>query len=285
MIKRTIVSLVVIAISSGWIGISLAQQPPAPRGELRIVDKHPTNRYSIERHKVERLIEVNPDGTMAPHLATDWRWIDDNTLEMTLRQGVRFHNGEVLEAEHVKLSFDLHIERYHYLAKFRGKPARGALLGTKIEIQDSQTIRFVFAAYMPHPPSALGYPRIINRQFVQELNRIAAEKKQPRVRRLFSTLRRPGLWGTGPYKQVEGASKASAHTKQIVLEANLDYWNKARFPRVKRLVFNHTFSADQAMEAVKTNEAQVDIFVGVAPIDTLRVAQSFGAKVVKKSGV
>lgn len=36
-----------------------------------------------------------------PHLATSWKWIDDRTLEMELRQGVKFHNGEAFDADDV----------------------------------------------------------------------------------------------------------------------------------------------------------------------------------------
>lgn len=36
-----------------------------------------------------------------PGLATDWRWIDDTTLEFDLREGVTFHNGEVFNADDV----------------------------------------------------------------------------------------------------------------------------------------------------------------------------------------
>ena len=34
-------------------------------------------------------------------LATSWRWIDDKTLELELRQGVKFHNGEEFDADDV----------------------------------------------------------------------------------------------------------------------------------------------------------------------------------------
>ena len=35
------------------------------------------------------------------NLATDWSWIDDTTLELKLREGVRFHNGEPFTADDV----------------------------------------------------------------------------------------------------------------------------------------------------------------------------------------
>ena len=45
-------------------------------------------------------------GKLVPRLATAWQWLDDRTLEMTLRQGVKFHNGEVFDAEIVKLNWE-----------------------------------------------------------------------------------------------------------------------------------------------------------------------------------
>ncbi len=43
--------------------------------------------------------------TARPELATEWRRIDDKTVELKLRQGVKFHNGQELTAEDVAFSF------------------------------------------------------------------------------------------------------------------------------------------------------------------------------------
>ncbi len=45
------------------------------------------------------------DLTSRPGLATEWRRIDDQTVELTLRQGVKFHNGEEMTADDVVFSF------------------------------------------------------------------------------------------------------------------------------------------------------------------------------------
>ncbi|MGN0933398.1 ABC transporter substrate-binding protein [Falsigemmobacter intermedius] len=40
-----------------------------------------------------------------PELATEWKRIDDKTIELKLRQGVKFHNGDEMTAEDVAFSF------------------------------------------------------------------------------------------------------------------------------------------------------------------------------------
>ncbi|MGR4069670.1 ABC transporter substrate-binding protein [Billgrantia sp. C5P2] len=41
-----------------------------------------------------------------PRLATRWEWVDDTTLELELRQGVNFHNGEAFDADDVAFTFN-----------------------------------------------------------------------------------------------------------------------------------------------------------------------------------
>src|SRR5919197_746397 len=90
-----------------------------------------------------------------------------------------------------------------------------------------------------------------------------------------------GPWGTGPYQLVEGFATPDKRTDRVVLEANLAYWNKARFPRLKRIVFDNTLSQKDAVELVKTAEGRVDLVSELSPLETLRVAESPFAKVVK----
>ncbi len=56
---------------------------------------------------VERLIDLDYQGQlqMKPGLATAWRRIDDRTVELDLRQGVKMHNGDAFTAEDVVASF------------------------------------------------------------------------------------------------------------------------------------------------------------------------------------
>lgn len=55
----------------------------------------------------ETLIGVNYQGQLEqiPGLATAWRRIDDRTVELDLRRGVKFHNGDEMTAEDVAFTF------------------------------------------------------------------------------------------------------------------------------------------------------------------------------------
>ena len=55
-------------------------------------------------------------------------------------------------------------------------------------------------------------------------------------------------------------------------------------PRLKRIVFDNTLSQKEAVELVKTGEGRVDLVTELSPLETLRVAESPFAKVVKNRG-
>jgi peptide/nickel transport system substrate-binding protein len=83
---------------------------------------------------------------------------------------------------------------------------------------------------------------------------------------------------------VEGFSIPNQRSDRIVLEANLQYWDRTRMPRLRRIVIDNTPAQHDAVELVKTGEGRVDLVSGLRPLDTLRVAQSPFAKVVKTRG-
>jgi peptide/nickel transport system substrate-binding protein len=83
---------------------------------------------------------------------------------------------------------------------------------------------------------------------------------------------------------VEGFFLPNNRSDRIVLEANLDYWDKNRFPRLQRIIFDNTLDQQEAVELVKTSEGWVDLVTGLSPLEKLRVAQSPFAKVVKTRG-
>ncbi len=80
---------------------------------------------------------------------------------------------------------------------------------------------------------------------------------------------------------VEGFSLPNKRSDRVVLEANPNYWDPKRLPRFKRIVFDNTLGQEEAIELVKTSEGRVDLVTELRPLDTLRVAESPSAMVVK----
>jgi peptide/nickel transport system substrate-binding protein len=261
--------MVLLLMTLGWGNYGLGKQAPAPQGELRIVDTNRYNFITIVFNVFEHLMELDKDGKLVPRLATGWRWLNDRTLEVTLRRGVTFHNRELFDAEIVKRNWDENIRlQQPYLAGqfLNFKP------GTRLEIIDPYTVRFVFPAPDGTALLKLSSMHIGNRQFYAEHG--WGEKH-------WCILDSAGPWGTGPYKIVEGFSTLDKRSDRIVLEANTDYWDSTRFPQLQRIVFDNTLSQTEALELVKTGEGRVDLVSELRPVETLRVAQSPFAKVVK----
>jgi peptide/nickel transport system substrate-binding protein len=149
-----------------WSATALGQGIPTPRGELRIVDKNPLNWAWVTFNVFEHLMEPSVDGTLVPRLATEWRWLDDRTLEVTLRQGVRFHNGEGFDAEIVKLNWE---ENTRLRQPHRSGTYMNFKPGSRLEIVSPQIVRFI----LPEPDGGalakISLMHLGNRQFYREL--------------------------------------------------------------------------------------------------------------------
>jgi len=62
----------------------------------------------IGRSGVGHMIYRDPDtGEFKGNLATAWRWLNDTTLELDLRPGVKFHNGAGFDADDVASTLTL----------------------------------------------------------------------------------------------------------------------------------------------------------------------------------
>ena len=106
MQKRIIGAVMLMLVILRWGNYGWGEQRPAPRGELRVVDRDLSNFGAITFTIFEHLLELDQDGQLVPRLATGWQWLDDHTLDVMLRQDVTFHNGEVFNADIVKLNVE-----------------------------------------------------------------------------------------------------------------------------------------------------------------------------------
>src|SRR4029450_578709 len=166
MQQLVVSTLVLVAVTLGWSNRGMGEQVPTPQGELRIVDKNPLNWVSIVYNVFEHLMELDKDGTLVPRLATGWRWFDDRTLEVTLRHGVTFHNGEPFDAEIVKLNWEenFRLRQPHISGEYMNfKP------GSRLEILNAHTMRFVFPEPDGGALAKFTNMHIANRQFYRDV--------------------------------------------------------------------------------------------------------------------
>ena len=89
----------------------------------------------------EALIERDPfqPGVFIPGLATEWEMIDDTTMELKLREGVTFHNGDTMDAYDVEASLDPIFK----LESPRYRNPHGKLMYNfeDVEVVDDMTVR------------------------------------------------------------------------------------------------------------------------------------------------
>ena len=84
----------------------------------------------------DKLVDLDAQDNFVPQLATAWQWApDDLALTLTLRDGVRFQDGEKLDAEAVRAN----LERYRTAPESVRKGELGPL--TAVEVIDPRTVR------------------------------------------------------------------------------------------------------------------------------------------------
>jgi len=250
-----------------FLGIpSAAEEIHKPRGEIRVVESWRPDITVLGHNVLQSLFEFALDrNEMVPCLAVSREWIDETTLEIKLRQGVSFTNGEPFNAHAVKFNFDY--QRQH-------NPGRGVQVYMKnlkeIEAIDPFTVRMFL-----DQPDALFLQKLLAGPISGWL--IGAPKYMERVG-WDEFLKRP--IGTGPYMGegvVKDYRKVAEGEIYATLVANPDYWKKGH-PKIRKIIFVH-YSPKEALRAVI--EGRVDLVTSLIPKDTLKVAKSPYSKVVK----
>jgi peptide/nickel transport system substrate-binding protein len=87
--------------------ISIAVQQVATSANLETVRERSNVGERVQMSIFEGLIARNYQGKLEPlpGLAESWRRIDERTVELSLRKGVKFHNGDEMNADDVVFTF------------------------------------------------------------------------------------------------------------------------------------------------------------------------------------
>ncbi len=185
----------------------------------------------------EALIKVDykDNQKLIPSLATEWKRLDDKTLEFKLRKGVKFHDGEEMTAEDV--AFSLGPERLFH--KEHGVFAKMYLGNIEpVEVVDRYTVRI----------------RSKVSDFLLE-KRLAGYMSEIISKKAYLAAKDWDTWSrnvvcTGPYKLVEIKTAVS-----IKLAAFDDYWG-AKAP-ARTVTFKVVPEVAGRIAGLKTGEYQI----------------------------
>ena len=245
------------------------------------------------------MIGLNLQGQLEsqPMLATSWRRIDDSTLEVSLRQGVRFHNGDEMTAEDIAFTFGpehmfgtttpagmdktLLSSDAHPIDSGKALPPQAPPIArrlwpslVKVEVVDRYTARFVNAT----PDVTL------EGRLTQLGSEIGSRRAFQEAKTWLDWARGPV--GTGPYRV-----RSYTPNRELVLEAFDDYWGgrppiaTIRFVEVPEVAErvnglragDFQFACDLPPDQIKTVEAdpKLQVVGGLIPNHRITVFDKY----------
>jgi peptide/nickel transport system substrate-binding protein len=229
-----------------------------PQGSWDPIDTFVLSWGEVASNIFEGLVDRGTDLKIGPGLATEWKYVDDKTLEFKLRQGVKFHNGEPFNADAVVFTFDRLLG-----PEGEKSPQRGNYTSiNKVEKVDDYTVRFKLNATDPSLITKLaGYGgMIVPPQYIKEKGDAT-----------FNVL----PVGTGPYK-VTSYKKDS----QVVLEANPDYWGEKA--KTKNVIVR--FIQEDATRLAEFQSGAIDIMQAVPNVQVKILEADKNFKVLPVGG-
>ena len=201
------------------------------------------------------LVEWDDEAKEAkPSVATEWEWIDDTHIRFTLRDDVKFTNGETLVAEDVAESLAYSCQ-YHATYTQMFDP-------DNFVVEDDTHVVLALSKPYGNLLDILGcdYYTIFDWSAWQaDVDSMGADDA------LAKWIRDPV--GSGPYKLVEWVDG-----DHLTLERNEDYWDKDNMPYYKQIVYS--FIADMPARASALKAGTVDVAYNLASsqIDELKSA-------------
>jgi peptide/nickel transport system substrate-binding protein len=168
---------------------------------------------SVVDYLVEPLVRLQPDGSLAPGLAEKWeRSPDGRAYTFSLRQGVRFHDRAILDADAVKLSLDRFLNPQ-----------------LKVPLRAPFDANLVEAVVVVDPSTVRVQLKDAFRLFLQKLAGTEMGIVSPAHAHAYPDSYNEEPAGTGPYR-----FKERRRGESVVLERFENYWGrKPYYPQVQ----------------------------------------------------
>lgn len=230
--------------TTGSSGAPTTTQTPRSGGTLRLAlanDAHilsidtinaTSSGYSVANNIYDSLYQSMPDGSVAPGLAekTDVS-SDGRTVTLTLRGGVKFHDGTDFDANAVKINIEVRQKSPKFLVRGQIAPI------TQIRVVDSKTVQFVLSTPTPALQVILSSPA-----FGMQ-SPTAMEKYQGATYRDHAA-------GTGPFKL-----DAPPAPTRVEIVRNDEYWGKKAY--LDKVVF--TVIRDLSARVAALEAGDIDV--------------------------
>ncbi len=247
---------------AGTIIVALTQAPVS----LDPADHRTRESETVIRNMFDGLVTRDTGSGVHLELAEEMNWLDDTTLEVKLRQGVKFHNGQEMTADDVVFTFERIItENAIEYPEPHTSPRKGLIAPLEsVEKVDDYTVKFNFSGVWPPAMQLLVHQQIVPKAYIEEVGTQGFIEKPI---------------GTGPFMFVEGQLD-----DQIVMERFDDYWGGAPDLApvgpacVERAIFRVIPEASTRVAALLAGE--VDIIQGLPPelVETLDLTEGVEVK-------
>lgn len=194
------------------------------------------------------------DTTLQPGLATEWNVSDDALVfTLTLREGVKFHDGTDFNADAVVKNFERWMngdsDQFPYYTMFGGFKGDEGHVIKEVKALDAKTVEFTLNR--PQAP------------FLKNLAMSPFGIASPAALEQYGDDFSKNPVGTGPFKFVEWKEN-----DRIVLEKNQDYWMEG-YPKLEKVIFKAIPENSARLNALITGE--IDLMDGVNPSDLTQI--------------
>jgi len=213
---------------------------------------------ALNRAIYDYLVEVLPDSTIGPNLATDWKVSEDGlTYTFNLAQGVTFQDGTPFSSADVVWTFNR--------LKQVGSPALSLLGDFEISAPDANTVVFTLKAVNADFLYGVGARQALIIANNQSQPNVIVEGDNPYV----------NFNGTGPFKVQSIDTQARA-----VLVRNDHYW-KSGEPKLAELDFIYMDDAVAQVDALLSGQLDFIFKVPIQQAD--RLNGNDAVKVIQES--
>ncbi len=210
----------------------------------------------------EPLVRYDAQLEIEPALAARWRTVNPVTWHFELRRGVRFHDGNVFDADDVLFSFAR--------VRAEGSDVAGFVESIKqIRKLDSYTLEVVTKAPDPTLLNALAHWYIMDREWAREKG--AEQPAEPTGPRSNHALLHAN--GTGPFRL--GERRPGVRT---ILEPNPDWWDEPRH-NLDRVIVTPIESAQKRTEALLSGK--LSLTLPLLSRDIERIDRAEGLRVLR----